>query len=305
MIQRFKYSGLTMIFLLSLSVSFAQKIKELTHREISVHDNDSSIKASILIENKKIRLKNTIDYYWYYNNAIKFNQGDFKGKLLDSDYQVVTKNGNLIRKGQFKTGYKVGMWKEWNTKGELLLVQQWSKGQKNGSYQKYFEGKLIEVGNYNNNQLNGSYKKFNNDTLIEKGMYKNDLLHGKKVVYQNDTIYSFARYKKGKEVIKKEKKPKTEKTEDETTNEKDSTSKKWWKFWEKKERKEVVKDEKSTLKEDEKTKDKKVSTKKTIPYQVRDKKPTAEEKKKIKPQTVKEPSSTPEKKDKQKKKKDD
>ncbi|KAB2859601.1 MAG: hypothetical protein F9K09_01395 [Flavobacteriales bacterium] len=302
MIQRIKYSGLTMMFLLSLSISFAQKMKELTHREISEHYTDSSIKASILLENKKVRLKNTIDYYWYYNNNIKFNQGDYKGKLLDGDYQVITKNGNLIRKGQFKTGYKVGVWKDWNTKGELLLVQQWNNGQKNGSCQKYFDGKLIEEGNYNNNKLNGSYKKFNNDTLIEKGIYKNDLLHGKQVVYQNDTIYSITRYKKGKEVIKKEKKPKADKTEDGTTNEKDSTLKKWWKFWEKKKENEVIKDEKPTLQDGEKTKDKKVSTKKTT-----DKNTTTEEKKKLKTSTVKKTPSKPEEKqkNKQKKKKDD
>ena len=102
----------TIVFLVFLLVNTkAQKVEEITHREINIQFNDSSIKANVLLADKKIKLNNQIDYYWYQNNAIKINQGGFKGKLLDGDYQVTIPKGNLIKKGNFKNGNVSGEWK--------------------------------------------------------------------------------------------------------------------------------------------------------------------------------------------------
>ena len=43
-------------FLFSGTFIYAQKIKEVTHRDISVHYKDSSVNATVLLEEKKIRL---------------------------------------------------------------------------------------------------------------------------------------------------------------------------------------------------------------------------------------------------------
>lgn len=166
---------------------WAQKIEEITHREVNVHFNDSSIKANVLLEEKRVRLKNSVDYYWYHNNSIKTNQGDYKGRLLDGDYKVSTQKGNLIMKGSFEKGSRSGEWKRWTEKGQLTLIDKWKNGVRNGAYQKYSAGKLVE-----------------------KGVYRKGLLHGKKIVYQSDSVFSITAYKKGEEVVKKEKKEKEE-----------------------------------------------------------------------------------------------
>ena len=258
--QILKYSILLTIAVLFTSIGFTQKIEEITHREVNVHFNDSSIKASILIEDKKVKPKNAIHYYWYYNNSIKVNQGGYKGRLLDGTYQVVNKDGSLLTNGTLKKGYQTGEWKHWENNGDLRAVYNWRKGHENGSYQKFNEGKVIEEGHCINGKISGSYRKYENEKLIEKGSYKNGNLHGKVITYKDDTIFREVAYKKGKEVIKKDKKPKDETKEEEVKKE-DGKTKKKWQFWKKNEEKvESKKGNKS--KEYPAKKDKKEKTKK-------------------------------------------
>ena len=44
---------LIILVVCSFQIGWTQKIEEITHREINVHFNDSSIKANILFTNKK------------------------------------------------------------------------------------------------------------------------------------------------------------------------------------------------------------------------------------------------------------
>ncbi len=245
-------------FLFSASFTCAQKIKEITHRDISVHYSDSSINATVLIEEKGIKSNTNIDYYWYQNNAIKVNQGGYKGKLLDGDYQVTTVDGNLVTKGEFKKGYKISSWKTWKANGELAAIYHWNMGYKNGNYQLYVDGKVTEKGSYKLGKLHGAFLKYEAEQLVEKGAYKNSKLHGKIIVYKNDTIFSITKYKNGKEIMPKEKPTKTSKiikeknkkntTEnavENTKEEKKETNKKGWKFWKKKTKNEEDKKQKT------------------------------------------------------------
>lgn len=184
---------LSVFVLFALQVSVAQKANGiLTHREVNIHYEDSTIHISVVLSDEKYKPKPLIDYYWYHNNAIKVNKGDYNGMLLDGDYQVTDKEGNLIGKGKFLKGVKLGEWKSWNKKGELLSIYTFKKGVKNGKY-----------------------RKFENNKLIEQGQYKNDERYGNVYQYQEDGERSKTKYTKGEVATKseKEKKPKKEKVE--------------------------------------------------------------------------------------------
>jgi antitoxin component YwqK of YwqJK toxin-antitoxin module len=260
-----KNNIIVILLIFSITKIWGQKIEEITHREVNVHFADSSIKANVLLADKKQRLNPLTDYYWYHNNSIKNNQGDYKGRVLDGDYQVSNKDGNLIAKGKFKKGSKSDEWKEWNDNGKLTVVENWLKGFKNGKYSKYQEGILVEQGNHTKNEINGTYRKFENKKLIEKGVYRKGVLHGKKLIYKSDTIFSTTNYKKGKVVLKKEKEGETKKNENtkkedpskkEQTKSKSKLEKKKTPFW-KKEKKDVSKESSTPEK---KEKEKKVKT---------------------------------------------
>lgn len=224
-----KIHFLVTIFLMFIApISKAQKIQEITHRTISVHYNDSSVKATILLENKKVKPNRFIDYYWYYNNSIKVNQGGFEGKLLDGMYTVTNQKGGLIAKGNLKKGYRIGEWKSWNKNGDLATIYHWKKGRKNSSYQK-----------------------FENKKVTEKGSYKKGLLHGKITTYQNDTVVKVQKYKDGKLIEKKPEKVKKEKKEEIETEEKEEKQP-WWKFKKKNKEGKVKTDETKKAKKEKK-----------------------------------------------------
>ncbi len=212
--QLLNYSFVVFSFFILMNSLSAQKMEEITHREVNIHFADSSIKAYFLLEKEKIRLKPDVYYFWYENNSIKINQGDYKGRLLDGKYEVVNRDGNLITKGQISKGLKINEWKKWNASGHLLAISHWKKGRQTGSFKTYNNGSLIEEGFYLMNHKNGTYKKFENDTLIEKGTFKNGVLQGKVTQYANDTVLGITTYKKGKVIIKKEKEDKPEKIKD-------------------------------------------------------------------------------------------
>lgn len=170
------------LFLLSLAlhqISVAQKIKNLTHREVSLQVDDSFIKTSILVQKKSKHLNNNTTYYWYHNNTIKSNQGGYKGNLLDGKYIRTSSSGNMIELGYLKKGVKCGKWKKWDENGQLIHMITWRKGEKSGLFETFKEG-----------------------VTNEKGRYKNDLLHGKITTYGDKTTATF--YKRGNVVPKKE-----------------------------------------------------------------------------------------------------
>ena len=100
--------GITVFLILfSFYNGWTQILEGITHREINVHYNDSSIKANVLIEQKNIPINNKVDYYWYYNNEIKMNQGGYKGKLLDGNYQITKQKEICVSKGILKEETKL------------------------------------------------------------------------------------------------------------------------------------------------------------------------------------------------------
>ena len=171
-----KYIITSFLLLLFIINGNTQNVKETTHREVNIHERDSSIKASILVKEKKIKPNIISQYYWYYNNSIKTNQGGYKGHLLDGEYLVMAPKGDLLTKGDFKKGIKSGEWRRWDKDGFLLSVNNWKNGYKSGKEQQFKKGMLVAQYNFKRNQLDGNYKKFENTKLTETGSYKNGVL---------------------------------------------------------------------------------------------------------------------------------
>ena len=170
-------------------LSFSQKLpKKKTEREVIINFSDSLIRANVFIENKKVKLKDLAVYYWFKSGSINKNIGDFSGNLLNGEYIVFNNKNQMLCKGQFKKGLKVGVWKRWLPQGGLIEKQEWKNGLLNGKLFTFDKtGIILQILNYKNGLKQGKSIFFNN---------------GNKVV---------VKYKKGKEVLPKEPKEKVEK----------------------------------------------------------------------------------------------
>ncbi|MBN1462689.1 MAG: hypothetical protein JXQ69_09365 [Paludibacteraceae bacterium] len=204
--------------LLFSSTCFANNpYKEKKSSEIIVTAADSVVRIHVPVKVKNTKINNKSVYFWYASNHIYSNKGAYSGKLLDGEYRVFGKDGNLITYGNFDKGRKTGTWKYWDNAGTLIKLEPWKKGQLDGWKCEY-----NAIGK-----------------LSTKSRYNDGLKHGKETVYLTDTVL-INKYKNGELVppkvkakkVKKEKvEPKTEKPKkikkkaDKTTK-KDTTPKK-------------------------------------------------------------------------------
>lgn len=85
-----------------------------------LNNNDSTIRFCIAEKPITQISSNKTTYYYYHKNGIHQNEGAIAGYPLVGDYFVFDFNNNLICKGSFKEGKKVGNWMRWNGKGQLL-----------------------------------------------------------------------------------------------------------------------------------------------------------------------------------------
>lgn len=152
----------------------AQKYSKdfLTHKVI-VNQVDRSIVAYVKPV-KSFSLDNDKRYYWFSNNQINSTQGGFSGKLLNGDYKEFYPSKQLKESGYLNKGLKVGIWKNWDEKGNLKDEYSWGSGQKNGIYHKYDSiGKVQEFGRYKNDLLHGKQKRYDtagvSELLYKKG----------------------------------------------------------------------------------------------------------------------------------------
>ena len=130
--------------------AFAQfKIEDLEKRLITIHYEDSVVKAQVLIEKKKMKPIEACLYHWYKSNKLFITKGGFDGHLLHGNYTELYKDQNLKVKGVFKNGLKNGKWMSWYENGQVRNVVYWKKGVKNGLFRYYINsGQLIKEGRY-------------------------------------------------------------------------------------------------------------------------------------------------------------
>jgi len=164
-----------LLFLIFIfKVSFAQlKIEDFDIRLITIHYEDSVVKAQILNENKKMNPVEDRLYHWYKSNKIFMTKGGFDGHLLHGIYTELHKDQNLKVKGTFKNGLKNGKWMSWYENGQVRNVVFWKKGVKNGIFRYYISsGQLIKEGRYSKDKLNGKVKIYDPYDKVKILIYK-------------------------------------------------------------------------------------------------------------------------------------
>lgn len=135
-------------------------------------------------------------YTWYAANTLKHTQGGHAGKLVHGVYVLSNHNKDLLARGRFRYGLKVGQWQHWYTSGQTRAVEQWKKGRRHGRYLMY--------------DMEGNVR--------EKGGYRHGRLHGKRIRLEAGQPAQKEKYRKGK-LLEKKRQKKRNKKEDAVSNE--------------------------------------------------------------------------------------
>ena len=175
---------LTYIILLCLGLSncYAKVGKSAKHiSSIYINTPDSSVKASITDQPRE-KLHNGRFYHWYAANQVCVTNGAYSGKLLHGTYSSFFSNHFLQAQGEFRYGLKDGCWKRWLS-----------------------DGSIHEIIHYKNGLLNGTYDIYSPDGKLQQRIYYRDGLRaGKTIFFSQDGKDSVILYKKGIQVVKKE-----------------------------------------------------------------------------------------------------
>jgi hypothetical protein len=140
---------------------------------ITLSRGDSIESFVVVNQHKSKSLKSDRFYTWYTANAVRHTQGGTAGKLLHGMYVLSNHKKDLIAKGQFRYGLRVGQWQHWHVNGQTKSVEQWKKGKRHGSYRGYdIQGNPLEKGNYRYGQLHGKRVVWEAGNLVRTEMYR-------------------------------------------------------------------------------------------------------------------------------------
>jgi hypothetical protein len=78
-------------------------------------------------------------YYWQGPTQILRTAGAYNGHLLTGDYQLTSRNGNLLARGTFNKGLKTGEWRTWRPDGTPVSSSNWRRGRQLGKTKYYDE----------------------------------------------------------------------------------------------------------------------------------------------------------------------
>ena len=122
---------------------------------ISINSGDTTYSFQVQGIEEQPKIKDEVYYTWHKSNKLYTSQGGYNGQLLNGKYEEFV-NKQLIKKGLFQDGSKVGSWKEWNRKGDLISVITYKKGLRSGAYKLYGQnGQVREYGNLKNGKRSG------------------------------------------------------------------------------------------------------------------------------------------------------
>ncbi|MBI3133496.1 MAG: hypothetical protein HYZ14_02365 [Bacteroidetes bacterium] len=200
------------VFLFCLSrLSFGQDPKELRHVTTDLFYAD----FYILLESKKIRYVDTLDYYWFKSQAIHNSQGFSSGHVLNGPFIQYYISGQLAEQGQFEAGLKTGEWKTWYETGQLQSIENYENGVLEGNFFKYDPaGKITVSGSYKSGNFHGE--------IVENGTVT-DYKNGRKREQKQGRTEEAAP-EDGKEKTREEKKENREQKKD-TNSESDAREK--------------------------------------------------------------------------------
>jgi len=115
------------------------------------HFKDDSTRAEfyILLEDKKIRHRDTLNYYWFHAQKLHATQQGSAGKILHGPFTRFYHQGQLAEKGAFRYGLKHGTWRSWFPSGNLASEYHYKKGILHGKYMTFDrKGQVLDYGKY-------------------------------------------------------------------------------------------------------------------------------------------------------------
>ncbi len=199
-----------------------QSLKELTNittNSIVVRQAGQLTKAHILLDDPKVKVHNSRRYFYYTQGKIQQIQGGYHGHLLHGEYCDFQDGSLLQTQGSFKHGLKHGLWKEWNTSGDLVQETNWRKGKVSGDFIRFNPSKKEKVAGKNKNgQLHGKVKTYYDGELSSVRLYRQGEL--------KKTLSTEPLWKKVKTLFKKDGKTKKDKKEKSPKTPKEKKSKK-------------------------------------------------------------------------------
>ena len=134
---------------------------------------DSTVESGFTAANNIKKYDEDKTYYWTDRYKIFQTQGFASDLVLDGEFRIYYRSGQLFEKGNFKNGLKSGLWLLWNENGSLKKKAMWK--------------------NWN---LNGESVSIDQDTTINSN-YKQGLQHGYQKIYVNEIFVQKRKYKKG------------------------------------------------------------------------------------------------------------
>ena len=150
--------------------SHGQELKELRHWVTNEHSCD----FYILLDEKKIKFSDTLDYYWFKSQQVHVTQGFASGNLLDGPFTKFYVSGQLAASGQFETGLQAGEWKTWFESGQLQTIYNYDEGVLDGNYYRFDEsGQIVESGHYRDGKYHGEKIENGEVTKYRNGKERN------------------------------------------------------------------------------------------------------------------------------------
>ena len=138
-----------------------------------------------------------------------FNNGILEGKgivkktgLRDGEWIIYYKSGEILSKGNYSKGTKIGNWKFFYKNGHLEEEGNYNnKGQEYGIWNLYFEtGNTMRIVEYLNGMYDGKYVFYNDSGLVvSTGMYKEGYEEGE-WFYINGNYRQFGSYFNGEKI---------------------------------------------------------------------------------------------------------
>jgi hypothetical protein len=141
---------------------------------VNIAKKDSSVRATVYNEPRKIRTQAALTYYWFAYNHIYFTQGGYDGRLLHGEYVCFYPNGNIKQKGNYENGLKNGEWISWYENGIMSEVSHWKNGTREGEWSRFSNmGDLVLSAHYRHSRLHGDYLQYEEKKLVSRKKYRN------------------------------------------------------------------------------------------------------------------------------------
>ncbi|WP_203258199.1 toxin-antitoxin system YwqK family antitoxin [Hyunsoonleella ulvae] len=91
-------------------------------------------------------------YYWFKSGGVHQSLANAGGNVLHDSYLKYYRSNQLAEQGAFDYGLKTGIWKYWDENGQLLLLEHWHNGYKQGKCITYStNGDMVLAGTYRHN----------------------------------------------------------------------------------------------------------------------------------------------------------